>query len=293
MGKHIFTLFEGDKADQGRQFVLSKQPLEIGRDEGRAVVLHDDRASRTHAQLCLDGDTVKILDLNSSNGTFVNDQLVMETELYEGDVITIGNTRIVYGAHSPTGETVLRATPEARRPARAGPATEIMPEDICVQPLETSEVRLSDILEAVAEAARDAAELKGVHVSVEMESEPVRVQIDARQFYHALAMLACALLECYDPVQPVAGTRVESSMVLRAGGDRRGGIAISVIWIGGALSREAVAERERRGELKEALAIVLAHGGTFALLPEYAPSTLVEIRLPGGSVRSTGETIHG
>ena len=60
------------------------------------VVLGDPNASRRHAELVYDGTSWSIRDLNSTNGTLVNDQDVNEATLQSGDVITIGLTNLEF-----------------------------------------------------------------------------------------------------------------------------------------------------------------------------------------------------
>lgn len=60
------------------------------------VVLGDPNVSRRHAELVYDGTSWSIRDLNSTNGTLVNDQDVNEATLQSGDVITIGLTNLEF-----------------------------------------------------------------------------------------------------------------------------------------------------------------------------------------------------
>ncbi|PIR20188.1 MAG: hypothetical protein COV45_07545 [Deltaproteobacteria bacterium CG11_big_fil_rev_8_21_14_0_20_47_16] len=60
------------------------------------VVLDDSSVSRVHAMFFFDGHTVGVLDLVSKNGTFVNGQEVESRVLKIGDVVEIGDTKIVF-----------------------------------------------------------------------------------------------------------------------------------------------------------------------------------------------------
>ena len=63
----------------------------IGRERTPGgVVLHDPNVSRTHAELTYNGGEWVIRDLNSTNGTLVNDVDVDEAALRDGDLITLG-----------------------------------------------------------------------------------------------------------------------------------------------------------------------------------------------------------
>lgn len=59
------------------------------------LVLDDPSASRVHAMIFFDGEHVGILDLVSKNGTFVNGQEVESRLLSKGDVVEVGDSRLV------------------------------------------------------------------------------------------------------------------------------------------------------------------------------------------------------
>ncbi len=64
----------------------------IGRDFRCEVVVHDDEASRMHARVTpTDGDGWVVVDLATTNGTFVNsERIVGPAEIGPGDVIRVG-----------------------------------------------------------------------------------------------------------------------------------------------------------------------------------------------------------
>ncbi len=60
------------------------------------VVVRDPNVSRRHAELAYDGRHWRITDLNSTNGTLVNDIDVDSCVLRSGDVITLGLTNLEF-----------------------------------------------------------------------------------------------------------------------------------------------------------------------------------------------------
>lgn len=81
----------------GRLYRIINTPTGIGRERMKGcVVLGDPNVSRRHAELVYDGTSWSIRDLNSTNGTLVNDQDVNEATLQSGDVITIGLTNLEF-----------------------------------------------------------------------------------------------------------------------------------------------------------------------------------------------------
>ncbi len=80
---------------KGRQQVLTHFPVSIGRDPMASIALEDSEASRKHAQIDEVGGQLRITDLGSANGTFLNGRrLSMQTPLTAGDRVKIGGSTI-------------------------------------------------------------------------------------------------------------------------------------------------------------------------------------------------------
>lgn len=81
-----------------REYQLNGGDIAIGRAPSCDIVLEGDQlASRRHALLRHKDNAYTVVDLGSSNGTYVNDLEIREaTVLKEGDVITIGAHEIVF-----------------------------------------------------------------------------------------------------------------------------------------------------------------------------------------------------
>lgn len=68
----------------------------LGRTAGCDLVVDDSKASRRHAKIHVQGGVVEIEDLQSSNGTLLNDKPVARRMLRDGDRIRIGQTVLVF-----------------------------------------------------------------------------------------------------------------------------------------------------------------------------------------------------
>ena len=91
------SLFVIQGADEGKRFDLTQAVLGIGRDASNPIRLHDTEVSRRHAEFRrLAGGGYRLVDLASSNGTFVNNQPIKEATLKAGDHILVGQTVLVY-----------------------------------------------------------------------------------------------------------------------------------------------------------------------------------------------------
>jgi diguanylate cyclase (GGDEF)-like protein len=79
-------------ADLGKRIALTEGEIECGRSMSTGIPLDDDAVSRRHARFAFTGSSFIVTDLNSTNGTYVNDVSVRERTLRDGDQIKIGHT---------------------------------------------------------------------------------------------------------------------------------------------------------------------------------------------------------
>ncbi len=92
--------------DGGKVFPLDKPVLNIGRGPANDLILDDLKVSRSHAQMRLVSGHYVIFDLNSTGGTFVNDQRVSQSALFPGDVISLAGIPLIFGQEpARSGET--------------------------------------------------------------------------------------------------------------------------------------------------------------------------------------------
>ena len=74
----------------------------IGRDAGNDVVINDSKVSRHHTQIVSENGNFRIVDMNSTNGTFVNDRKINgETMLYPGETVRVGDTILQWQSYFP------------------------------------------------------------------------------------------------------------------------------------------------------------------------------------------------
>lgn len=81
-----------------RVIQIDQLPMTIGRDRTSDLVIDDARVSRRHAQFMLREDSHWIVDLRSTNGTFVNGTRVQESELHNGDRLSLGGLEMMFRA---------------------------------------------------------------------------------------------------------------------------------------------------------------------------------------------------
>ncbi len=79
------------KAEANESFHIQGDSIMVGRDRTCAIVLSHPAVSRRHARITIAGATPPVLeDLNSANGTFVNNARVDRVKLKAGDVVRFG-----------------------------------------------------------------------------------------------------------------------------------------------------------------------------------------------------------
>lgn len=76
----------------GRRFELGGGVLTLGRDMDNHVVVNTDSVSRRHAIIEYGENERYIVDLGSTNGTYLNDHLIERAQLRTGDLLKIGDT---------------------------------------------------------------------------------------------------------------------------------------------------------------------------------------------------------
>lgn len=83
----------------GRTYQLREGANIIGRGQDAQFRLPDTGVSRRHLEIRWDGQVALLSDLNSTNGTTVNNAPVQEWQLADGDVIRLGHSEIIVHIH--------------------------------------------------------------------------------------------------------------------------------------------------------------------------------------------------
>lgn len=73
-----------------QRVVLGKDRTVIGRQEGCQLRIPIAGVSRTHCEIQIEGGSITVKDLGSSNGTYVNQERVTQQPLAPGDLISLG-----------------------------------------------------------------------------------------------------------------------------------------------------------------------------------------------------------
>jgi transcriptional regulator with GAF, ATPase, and Fis domain len=84
-----------------RTIALDCRRFRIGRNSDADISIDDIHLSGLHCSLEIDEKGARLLDCDSTNGTLVNGKAVKKRALRDGDVISIGNTKIIYKEDKP------------------------------------------------------------------------------------------------------------------------------------------------------------------------------------------------
>ena len=102
------TLQVAEGPDKGKVARDLAPPVTIGRDPDNALFLDDDRLSRFHVRIEAHGRQLLLRDLNSTNGTRVNGEVVVVRVLRPGDRIDLGRSSLICGSPEELADTGRR-----------------------------------------------------------------------------------------------------------------------------------------------------------------------------------------
>jgi pSer/pThr/pTyr-binding forkhead associated (FHA) protein len=89
----VLVMFRND--GERRSFSISREVTVIGRRQDCDLMIPLGEISRKHCRIIREGDTLRLEDLGSSNGTFHNGKRIQEVMLDAGDTVTVGPVSFV------------------------------------------------------------------------------------------------------------------------------------------------------------------------------------------------------
>ncbi|MGF1634865.1 MAG: FHA domain-containing protein [Phycisphaerae bacterium] len=111
---------------QRRSFPLQRDVTVVGRREDCEFRIPLGEVSRKHCQIVSEDGTLRVEDLGSSNGTFVNGHRVQESELEAGDTLQIGPLLFVLQVDGKPDEGDMEPKPAGGFAGRATPASDAL-----------------------------------------------------------------------------------------------------------------------------------------------------------------------
>jgi len=115
---NVLRLFGPDGTLQ-QAYVLAKSSCLIGRSPTTEIPIADETVSTVHARVWRQEGRWRLEDLNSRNGTFLNEIPVEKTMvLCEGDRVRVGRRILIFGCDAP--DSPADPPPSNGKPAPAG-----------------------------------------------------------------------------------------------------------------------------------------------------------------------------
>jgi tetratricopeptide (TPR) repeat protein len=124
----MFTLQVRCPGAADREWLLNPGRYRIGRAADAEIQLLDNGVSSWHCELEITSDGVIVRDLGSTNGTYINGQLIREATLRAGQWLTVGASQLILTAPAAAAEirsprdNVRYSHPPTAIPQRAGAA---------------------------------------------------------------------------------------------------------------------------------------------------------------------------
>jgi pSer/pThr/pTyr-binding forkhead associated (FHA) protein len=122
----------------GRAHELNVDRTTIGRVEDNTFQITEASISSHHCEVLLRGSEVVIKDLNSTNGTFIDDQPITESVLKPGQTLRLGTLelKLETGAAAPVPANATSDAP-AKTPPKKLESTMVIPRGVSLTDLES------------------------------------------------------------------------------------------------------------------------------------------------------------
>ncbi|HEY6051558.1 MAG TPA: FHA domain-containing protein, partial [Thermoanaerobaculia bacterium] len=171
---------------ENQEIELTPDPMTIGRASACNIRIGDAGVSSKHAKIWCEEGQYFLMDLGSTNGTFVNERDVDREQLNDGDVITFGMTKAAFVGDQPkaranpsrAGAQQRVIIPPGRNPVRAAAAAPAMPQP---EGIVTDEPRRSPSPSLRAEVKTqdevEIATLRGKIAFYEEENRKLKAQV--------------------------------------------------------------------------------------------------------------------
>lgn len=210
-----------------KEIVVDKDALTVGRKPDNDVVIDNPAISGHHCRLTKEGGSYYVEDLDSTNGTFVNEKKIKKSGLKHNDVVGVAKHALVFLEDAPPPSAAGEA------PAQRADAT------MMLSPQKQAELVAASASSAKAAGAEKAGwlriiqgvvgepeyELKGMSTYIG-KSDRVQIQIKGSGLFGSAPEVAASvhrktegfvLVAVTDGYPAVNGSKVSGSVVLKDG----------------------------------------------------------------------------
>jgi pSer/pThr/pTyr-binding forkhead associated (FHA) protein len=120
----------------GRTFDLKTESTTVGRVSDNAFEIPEASVSSHHAEIVLKGNDVLIRDLDSTNGTFINDERITEAVLKPGQILRFGTIELKLDTGDGTARPAPASKPAASKPKMMLDHTVVIPQGVKLEELQ-------------------------------------------------------------------------------------------------------------------------------------------------------------
>ncbi|MBI2789551.1 MAG: FHA domain-containing protein [Elusimicrobia bacterium] len=208
-----------------KEVAMEKESISIGRKPDNDIVIDNPAISGHHCKLTLEGGGYYVEDLESTNGTFVNEKRIKKSGLHHNDVVGLAKHAVVFlneaelaeaGAPSPSSDATMVLTPQKQ-------AELVAASSAAAKPAGAEKSAWLRVIKGAVDAGE--YELKGMSTYIG-KSDRVQVQIKGSGLFGSAPEVAASvhrkpegymLVAVTEGYPVVNGAKVAGSVVLKEG----------------------------------------------------------------------------
>ena len=208
-----------------KEVAMEKESISIGRKPDNDIVIDNPAISGHHCKLTLEGGGYYVEDLESTNGTFVNEKRIKKSGLHHNDVVGLAKHAVVFlneaelaeaGPPQPSSDATMVLTPQKQ-------AELVAASSAAAKPAGAEKTAWLRVLKGAVDAGE--YELKGMSTYIG-KSDRVQVQIKGSGLFGSAPEVAASvhrkpegymLVAVTEGYPVVNGAKVAGSVVLKEG----------------------------------------------------------------------------
>ena len=207
-----------------KEIPFDKPSLTIGRKPDNDIVIDNPAISGHHCRISVQGETYFVEDMDSTNGTYVNQKRIKKSGLHHNDVVGLAKHAIVFIEDSPPEEkTIPPKAPSEDATVMIAPEKQQEIVAAAAAPVEDTKIGCLRVLKGVV--GNTEYDLKGISTYIG-KSDRVQVPIVGTGFFGSAPEVAASIhrkpegyfLVAVEENYPVVnGVKVKGSVLLREG----------------------------------------------------------------------------
>lgn len=213
-----------------QEIPLDKPSISVGRKPDNDIVIDNPAISSHHCKIALEGGTYYVEDLDSTNGTYVNQKRIKKSGLHDKDVVGLAKHALVFvdDVKPEPAKPSVPAQPPSDATMVLSPQRqeELAAQAVAVNSKEQAAAKVGLLRILQGAVAQNEYELKGMSTYIG-KSDRVQIPIKGGGFFSSTPEVACSIYrkpEGYVLVAvadgyPVVNGKSVSGSVLLADGD--------------------------------------------------------------------------